>query len=370
MLSLRRRGRLVSVVVPVYRVEPYLADCLDSILASRHRELEVVVVDDGSPDRSGEIAEQYAARDRRVRVLHQENAGLGAARNAGLREGRGDLVAFADSDDRVPSTAYAELVAVQQRHGVDVVTGGVQTLHDDGELRPLRWLDRLHEGGPVLEVAARPRLLGDVFAWNKLSRRDLWERTGIGYPEGVRYEDQPATTALLLAAGRVGVVTEPVYHWRIREDGSSITQQRTSVADLVDRWATKQQTLATVEAHGDEAFTEEFRTQVLAGDMWRYFELIPEAGDDWWSLLVDGVRRLWGAEGLLDSDLPPVHRVVGWLVAADRRGEADAVVRHRLAVSGPLPRVAGPDGDVRLDLPVLDDGAVPAHVLRLRAGER
>ncbi len=92
----RRRTPRLSVVVPVYRVEAWLPACLDSVLDSQLRDLEVMVVDDGSPDGSGEIAERYAARDRRVRVIHTDNHGLGAARNEGLRHAEGAFVGFAD----------------------------------------------------------------------------------------------------------------------------------------------------------------------------------------------------------------------------------------------------------------------------------
>src|SRR4051812_25834814 len=106
----RRSPALLSVVVPAYDVAAYLPACLDSVLAQSdslgRTELEVVVVDDGSPDACGEIAEAYAARDPRVRVVHTANQGLGAARNEGWRHVRGDLLAFADSDDVVPPGAY------------------------------------------------------------------------------------------------------------------------------------------------------------------------------------------------------------------------------------------------------------------------
>src|SRR3712207_2111964 len=114
MVWTRRKPALLSVVVPAYVVAAYLPACLDSVLtqsASLGRVgLEVVVVDDGSPDESGEIAEGYAARDPRVRVVHTTNRGLGAARNEGLRHVTGDVIAFADSDAVVPPGAYALLL--------------------------------------------------------------------------------------------------------------------------------------------------------------------------------------------------------------------------------------------------------------------
>ena len=94
-----------------------------------------------------------------------------------------------------------------------------------------------------------PEILGDVFAWNKLFRTDFWRDAGLSWPEGVRYEDQPTTTRAYLAPGGSTCVPDVVYHWRIRDDGTSITQQRSSVDDLRDRWATKRMSLRSVEEY-------------------------------------------------------------------------------------------------------------------------
>lgn len=355
------------MIIPVFDVEDYLPACLDSVLAARHRDLDVVVVDDGSTDGSGDVADRYAAADTRVRVVHVTNGGLGAARNVGLQHVRGEFIAFADSDDTVPATAYSGLLRSITRTGTAMATGGVLR-DEDGVLVPMPWLDRLHAGRGAIDVGRRPELLGDVFAWNKLFRRDFWEGERLAWPEGVRYEDQPTTTAAFLAAGRVGVVADPVYHWRIRTDGSSITQQRASLRDLQDRWTTKRSTLAAVSA-ADPGLVEVVRERVLPGDMWRYFELIPEADDDWWRLLVDGVREFWPDGGLVRSVLPPVHRLVGWLVEHDRRADATAVVGYRRELTGPLPRMRSADGTTSITVPVLAPGSVPPEVLRLRPAE-
>src|ERR1700754_2671882 len=110
MRLVRRARPRVGVVVPAYGVEDWLSECLESLTAQRHRSWTAVVVDDGSPDRSGEIAEEWAARDDRLRVVHTANQGLGAARNEGLRHLDTDYVAFLDSDDVLPPTAYSDLV--------------------------------------------------------------------------------------------------------------------------------------------------------------------------------------------------------------------------------------------------------------------
>ena len=161
------------------------------------------------------------------------------------------------------------------------------------------------------------------------------------------------------------------YLWRERADGSSITQQRGTVADLTDRWATKRMALSSVEEYGDAGVTEAFRHRVLPGDMWRYFLHIPGCSDEWWALLVAGVQELWGPQrSLTGSTLPPAQRLTGWLVEQDRREDAALVSTYARDLGGPLPRVTLSDGSVRVDVPGLDPATVAPEALRLRDHER
>jgi len=345
-----RRGRrrttpTIGVVVPAYDVAALLPACLDSLLGQTHRQLHVVVVDDGSPDESGEIAEAYAARDSRVSVVHTANRGLGAARNEGLRHVNGDYVAFADSDDVVPPTAYATLLATLERTGSAFATGSI--LRWGEELTEPGWMHRFHNPARLAITAAEhPQILGDVFAWNKLYRRRFWDEAALSWPEGVRYEDQPTLTRAYLAAEAFDVLPDVVYHWRIRSDGSSITQQRSAVADLRDRHLTKRMSLASVEAYvadgGAPEVRETFLREVLPGDLHRYFAEIPGCSSQWWELLVAMVRDLWADRSLLDTTMTPVQRLTGWLVEHDRREQATAVMAWVAEHRRPLPRT--PDG--------------------------
>lgn len=363
----RRRDPSVSIVVPVYGVEAYLPACLDSLLAQHWQTWEAIVVDDGSPDRSGEIAESYAAQDPRIRVVHVPNGGLGSARNVGATHATGEFLAFLDSDDVLPRNALASLASSLIESGSDFVTGSIVRWEADGLHEP-PWMARLHRPpAKGLRIADRPELLGDVFAWNKLFRRSFWDTAGLSWPEGIRYEDQPTTTRAFLA-GTFDVVPAIVYHWRIRDDGSSITQQRAAVRDLVDRWETKRMSYAAVRSAGDAAVESVFVDRVLAGDMWRYFLEIPEASDEWWALLRDGVREFWGQRSLVHSGLPPVHRLGGWLVEQDRRADAAALMRWVRTLDGrPAPQTQDAAGR-HIDVPneVLDLSTVDAAALALR----
>ncbi|WP_239456303.1 glycosyltransferase family 2 protein [Nocardioides solisilvae] len=374
----RRREPLVGVVVPAYGVEQWLPEALASLTHQEHTAWRAVVVDDGSPDRTGEIAEELARGDDRIRVLHTDNGGLGAARNRGvaalLADGPTvDHLGFLDSDDVLPPRALADLVGSLEASGSDFAVGSVLRWEapppQGAGLHEPPWVRRLHTPPRTgARIADHPEVLGDVFAWNKLFRRSFWEAADLSWPERIRYEDQPTTTRAYLA-GTFDVLAEPVYHWRIRSDGSSITQQRSSVEDLVDRWETKRMALASVRTHGDPRVTEVFVDRVLPGDLWRYFELVPGCSDAWWRLLRDGVLELWGGRSLVHSGLPPVHRLCGYLVERDRREEAAALMTWVATLPGPVPR--SPDGE-RLAVPadVVRPGTLPDEALAVRPHER
>jgi CDP-glycerol glycerophosphotransferase len=337
-------------------------------MRARFRDYELLLFDDGSTDRTGAIADEWARRDTRIRVVHSVNGGLGAARNLGVRHVRGDFLAFLDSDDVLPPTAYADLLGALRGSGSDFATGSI-VRWEAGELVEPAWMRRLHRPLCRARVEDRPEVLGDVFAWNKVWRRSFWDAAGLAWPEGIRYEDQPTTTRAFLD-GRFDVLDEVVYHWRIRE--GSITQTRAaSVQDLADRWETKRMSLASVRAHGDADVERVFVDRVLAGDLWRYFLLVPGCTPEWWRLLRSGVLELWGTR-LVDSGLPPVHRLAGWLVAEDRRADVTALMEWGALLDGPAPRAQDiATGAWRLAIPpsVLDETTVAPEALILRDHE-
>ena len=210
-------------------MEQYLAECLDSVLAQSYADLEVVVVVDGATDRTYEIARDYAKADRRVRVQRQANAGLGAARNAGIRAASGAHLTFLDSDDVVPPDAYALMMETIRRTGSDMVVGTLErdAGHRQLTMRLMRQNHRTRREAVTLDEM--PLMLADVFAVNKVYRREFWDYAGLAFPEGLRYEDQPTLTAAFLAARQFDVIPETVYLWRVRTDRSSITQRRHEV---------------------------------------------------------------------------------------------------------------------------------------------
>lgn len=362
--STSRHQALLSVVVPVYDVEDYLEACLDSILTQSYPRLDVVVVDDGSTDSSGRIAELAAARDPRIRVLHQVNAGLGAARNAGTTLARGDYLTFADSDDLVPPHAYARLVEALDESGSDVAVGAVERL--EGKRRFMTPLMRENHEHPsrAVRIDQTPLLLADCFAWNKVYRRSFWDTAGISFPIDVRYEDQPALTRVLVEAAGIDVLTDPVYLWRVRADGTSISQQRGDVRDLSDRILTKRWSTELVRERTSPATQDVWFARVLPIDMWEYFRAAPGCSDEYWTLLRAGLLEFWGPETLPfeRTGLPLRQRLMGWLVAQDLRTELGELIDFIDAHPDGLPRRIV-DGREVVDHPFARRADLPVELL-------
>jgi CDP-glycerol glycerophosphotransferase len=350
-------------VVPAYNVRDYLADCLASILAQSHAELEVVVVDDGSTDDTGALADRIAGDDRRVRVVHQANAGLGAARNEGTRLATGDYLAFADSDDLVVEDAYARLVGALEESGSDLAIGAVERFDDDRTFMTPLMKENHQRTTHGVRLDDAPLMLADVFAWNKVYRRSFWDAHDLSFPADVRYEDQPTLTRALVAASRFDVLAEPVYRWRIRSDGSSISQQRADPRDLADRILTKRWSTDTLA--GAPAGTRDvwFR-RVLPIDMWEYFRAVPGCSEEYWTMLRDGLREFWGPHTVPfeRTAVPLRQRIMGWLVAQDLRPDLEEFLAYVDAHPGGLPRRVV-DGHEVVDHPFRDRPGLPPELL-------
>lgn len=183
----------ISVIIPVYNAEPFLPACLDSVLAQTYRELEILLIDDGSTDGSGAICDRYAAMDPRIRVIHQPNGGVSNARNRGLELATGELISFVDSDDAMEPDMYELLTGLMQEHGADVSHCGYKRFDKQGELvREVNGTHRLMiQTG---EEAIACMLRGAFFSnglWNKLFRssivRDLRFREDLKNNEDVLF---------------------------------------------------------------------------------------------------------------------------------------------------------------------------------------
>lgn len=286
-----RQRDLVSVVIPVYNVEDYLAECLDSVLAQSYRNLDVIVVDDGSPDNSYEIARAYRRRDRRIRIIRQANRGLGGARNTGIEHARGKYLFFMDSDDTLPRNAIEVLVNSLSESGSDFAIGAPVRL-ERGKTWLAGWVKDVHAVDRYgLTLEEFPEILKDVFATNKLFDTAFFRRVVGGFPERIRYEDQEPT-AKAYVAGRFDVLTAPVYYWRVRDDGTSITQQKSNPDDLRDRLTVKNKVSAVISAGASVETHNVWLAKAIGFDLRGYFEQVPRTDRDFFDRLQAGMNAL------------------------------------------------------------------------------
>lgn len=203
---------LISVIVPVYKVEPYLRRCVDSILGQSYSNLEIILVDDGSPDGCGAICDAYAARDPRVRVIHQENKGLSEARNAGIDIAQGSYIGFVDSDDWIEPSMYAELYQAVKECNADLSICDFGELSEDGKAL---WKGQNLRRETVGREEIMQRLAKDdvrlIIACNKLYSRSLFDE--IRYPPGKINEDMFVIHKLLDCCSLVSIIPGRLYNY-------------------------------------------------------------------------------------------------------------------------------------------------------------
>lgn len=213
-----------SVIVPAHKVQAYLHECLESVLGQSFSDFEVIAVDDRSPDASGAILDAFAARDRRVTVLHlKENVGLGPARNAGTARATGDYLLFLDSDDTLaPGSLQALADRLKETAEPDVLVYDYARTYWDGRVvRNQRAALLAQDGRPAGPLDDRPELLRLLpVAWNKAYRREFVQRHDIAFPPGW-YEDVAWTYPLLLAARSIAVLDRVCVLYRQRRRGAS-----------------------------------------------------------------------------------------------------------------------------------------------------
>ncbi|MGG7612444.1 glycosyltransferase family 2 protein, partial [Streptomyces sp. ZG43] len=319
----------LTVVVPVYNVEEYLDACLASLGRQTMRDLEVVMVDDGSTDSSARIAQAHAARDSRFRLVRQENAGLGAARNTGVRHATGGHLAFVDSDDVIPEDAYALMLDTLERSGSDFVTGNVHRLKTDGTTEQSPMFRRAMSTTRLTTHVLRDwDLLGDRIACNKVFRKDFWDKHALAFPEGVLFEDIPVIVPAHFLAGSVDVLSDTVYLWRDRH--GSISNKRALPRAVHDRTAavTTASTFlgrrlaeaagTPFEADWAEA-KRRYDQSVLAGDLWMFMEALPDGDDAYHQAFLDHANAFADHADPAALAALPLHLRAKWALIRRRR---------------------------------------------------
>ncbi len=208
--------KLISVIVPVYNSACYLEKCLDSIVTQSYKYLEIILVDDGSKDGSGEICDRYAEKDHRIKIIHRKNGGLSAARNSGLNIATGEYLGFVDSDDWIESDMYQFLIDNLVNADADIAGCGFFRTFDKYELpNDKSYTYRVLNRTEGLELLLEDRLLKGYF-WCKLYKKDLFN--GVRMPEGKIFEDAFTQHLIFEKAQRIVLHHIPKYHYLIQND--------------------------------------------------------------------------------------------------------------------------------------------------------
>ncbi len=253
---------LISVIVPVYKVEPYLDKCVQSIVEQTYRNLEIILVDDGSPDNCGAMCDAWARRDGRIKVIHKENGGLSDARNAGLAAASGEYIGFVDSDDWISPEFYEALYTAIQKGSV-IAASGIVWAYDDHleadahpyagrDYTPLEALDSLTSGCGFYAVA-----------WNKLYSVALF--TDIRYPVGKIHEDEFVTYRLVGRAQVLTLCPEAKYYYRQRS-GSIMNKWSSQHLDALEAYA---QRLNYLYTYYPELYLKD-KVSFLLACVWQY----------------------------------------------------------------------------------------------------
>lgn len=229
---------MISIIVPVYNVEKYLPQCLDSLISQTYRDIEIILVDDGSPDRCPEICDEYARMDGRIAVIHQPNAGVSAARNAGLGIAKGQYIGFVDPDDWASPEMFGSMLKSMRDAQADLAVCGYAYCREDGsadEKRPYprKAPETMTQKEAMKRLSDLPPTVRHV-VWNKLFHKNLLQ--GISFPEHLQAsEDVWFLTEYLLRIHNAVVVHEPYYYNRVR-DGSA-THGGLNIHNLAESFA-------------------------------------------------------------------------------------------------------------------------------------
>ncbi|WP_127504441.1 glycosyltransferase family 2 protein [Actinoplanes solisilvae] len=242
----------LSIVVPYYNVEQYIEDCLESLVRQSFTDFEVILVDDGSPDGSVDIAKAFCERDPRFRIVTQENQGLGPARNTGVRHAQGEYISFVDSDDLIPRSAYELMVRSLDETSSSLAGGNARRFNNTAGIRQ-SYVHRISyaKTRKATHIFDQPSLAIDRMVWAKVFRRTFWDQFKYEFP-AIRYEDYPVTLRAHLDAVTVDLIGSPVYYWRERESGESITQLKFHFGNIEDRVKSAEMVLDLIEKRAPE----------------------------------------------------------------------------------------------------------------------
>lgn len=223
-------NKKVSVIIPVYNVEKFLHKCIDSVVNQTYKNIEIILIDDGSPDNCPAICDNRAASDRRIKVLHQQNSGLSAARNKGIDISVGDYICFVDSDDFIAENMIEKAVSCIEKNDADIVCFGVFRVNEFEEI--LESTETMKEKCVNCREAILDLSYGKIhdYAWSKLYKRKVFEN--VRYPVGRAFEDIATTYKTFLNSKKICYLPQELYFYRKRKGSIIDNMKESSLNDL------------------------------------------------------------------------------------------------------------------------------------------
>lgn len=224
--------KLVSVIVPIYKVEKYLEKCLDSIIKQTYKNTEIILVDDGSPDKCGEICDTYINKDNRIKVFHKKNGGLSDARNYGLKKSIGEYILFVDSDDSIEPKMIETLVNTLEKNKSDISMCGFKIIQNDTS-KHNQWFDQdtVLSKEEALKLLLENRIITS-HAWNKLYKRNIIEK--FPFPEGKLYEDVRIMHKVFMSCNSIAITKEYLYNYFLHSTSIVVVDKIANKFEYID----------------------------------------------------------------------------------------------------------------------------------------
>lgn len=276
---------LVSVIIPVYNVAPYLNEALDSVVNQSYNNLEILIIDDGSKDNSGQICDEYSKKDERIRVIHQENKGLSAARNVGLDLMTGDVVVFLDADDAYDPNYVKLLIEALNQEKADCVVCRF-TVHRTTKKMVVTGREKMNPQigvGSYDKVSSLNAIIDgriNISTWNKMYRRELWN--AIRFPDGHVFEEQKTILEIFDHCNKVYIIDRPLYLYRKRPGSISDTVSVSNMSDYISAYSYVEY---FVKKHTPEVFlqnqVEKVRRETIEKFLSVYLISYKQTGNEW-----------------------------------------------------------------------------------------
>lgn len=267
---------LVSIVVPIYNVEQYLEKCVESICRQTYENLEIILVNDGSPDHCGQMCEEYAKKDNRIKVIHKKNGGLSDARNSGVKLATGKYLLFVDSDDYIAKDLVEKTAAIAEKNNCDMVLYDYYYVEPDNvEIR-----STIVPANKVISLEQEHTLLlAATSACAKLFNREFYVKANCPFPQGIYFEDLATTSIFFMRAKRVFYLKEPLYYYINREN--SIMTGKNFEKSSHDKLVALEHILSAYKKEGKyEEYRQELEYLVFANEYFEPSKVLALAGED------------------------------------------------------------------------------------------